>query len=442
MTAKNRAGLIGKLHTLLKKHYKSAPPSPGRPLLEHVLYGALLEESPADLADEGYAKCEQEFFDWNEVRVTSVTELAEVLAHLPASTSTAIRLKRCLQGVFETFYTFDIDHLKKENLGKAVAKFESMAGVTPFVLNHVVQHGLGGHAIPVNSAAMKIMLHVGIVTPQEARTGKVPGLERAIPKNRAIEFSSTLHQAAIQFAFDPLDQQIHDLVRAINPDAVLPTAASEASRKSARRSGAKRRTGASASSSRSTPATPATGTPPARDTKKSSNAGSDTTDKKATTASGKATKAKSSQAAPSPASKDVSVKAPAKGKSSEGPTAARTTAAKKGSQTKAVAGSPSDKANPDTEKSPRASGSPGKPSKTSPKASADSVKPKPSTSSPVAKAKATVPAKSGTPPNPTAPKSKKSVNDKEPAAKKGKSKGADTATAEAGNQKLTKRKPR
>jgi len=442
MTAKNRAGLIGKLQTLLKKHYKSAPPSPGRPLLEHVLYGALLEESPADLADEGYAKCEQEFFDWNEVRVTSVTELAEVLAHLPSSTSTAIRLKRCLQGVFETFYTFDIDHLKKENLGKAVAKFESMPGVTPFVLNHVVQHGLGGHAIPVNAVAMKIMLHVGIVTTQEARSGKVPGLERAIPKNRAIEFSSTLHQAAIQFALDPLDQQIHELVRAINPDAVLPTAESEASRKSSRRAGSKRGTGTPASSPRSAPATPTPGTSSARDIKKSANAGSNTTDKKASTTAGKAAKAKSSQAVPSQPAKDASVKAPAKAKSTDGATATRTSAVKKGGQAKAVDESPSDKANPDTDKSLRAAGAPGKLSKTSPKVSADSAKPKPSTSSPAAKAKAAPPAKSGTTPTPTAPKSKKSANDKEPVTKKDKAQAADAATAEAGNQKLTKRKPR
>lgn len=246
--------MISKLQGLLKKNFKPAPASPGRPLLEHVLYGALLEEAPVDLADEGYAKCEQEFFDWNEVRVTSVTELAEVLAHLPAPTSTAVRLKRCLQGIFEAFYTFDIDHLKKENLGKAVAKFETMSGVTPFVLSHVVQHGLGGHAIPVNTSAIRIMSLVGIVTPQEARTGKVPGLERAIPKNKAIEFASTLHQAAIHFAADPFDKLVQEIILAANPEAELPTIESEASRKSAQRKSAKRRAGEVAQGSgKSTP---------------------------------------------------------------------------------------------------------------------------------------------------------------------------------------------
>jgi len=221
MTAKNRAGLITKLQTSLKKHYKPAPAAPGRPLMEHVLYAALLEDAPIDLADEGFAKCEQEFFDWNEVRVTSVTELAEVLSHFPSPASTALRLKRCLQSVFESFYSFEIDHLKKENLGKAVAKFESMNGVTPFVLSYLVQHGLGGHAIPVNQSGMWIMFKTGIVTEAEARTGKVPGLERAIPKSKAIEFSSMLHQAAIALAVDPTDKSVWEVIWSLNKDAEM-----------------------------------------------------------------------------------------------------------------------------------------------------------------------------------------------------------------------------
>lgn len=219
MTAKNRAGLITKLQSSLKKHYKPAPAAPGRPLLEHILYAALLEDAPAELADEGFAMCEQEFFDWNEVRVTSVTELAEVLSRFPSPATTAARLKRVLQNVFEGFYNFDLDHLKKENLSKAVAKFETMNGLTPFVLAYLTQHGLGGHAIPVSSAAMQIMLKAGIVSEAEAATGKVPGLERAIPKSKAIEFSSMLHQAAVALQADPRDPTVWEVITAVNQDA-------------------------------------------------------------------------------------------------------------------------------------------------------------------------------------------------------------------------------
>lgn len=206
MSASNRASLIGKLHTALKKHYKAPPPQPARPLLEHVLYASLLEDCPADLADEALAKCEQEFFDWNEVRVTTATELSQVFARLPEPAKAAQRLKGNLQAIFEEFYTFDLDHLKKENLGKAVAKFENMPGMTPFVLSYTVQHGLGGHSIPIDYSAMVVMLVLGIASQAEASSGRVPGLERAIPKNKGVEFGSLLHQAAVALNQDPNDK--------------------------------------------------------------------------------------------------------------------------------------------------------------------------------------------------------------------------------------------
>ena len=206
MSASNRASLISKLHTALKKHYKAPPPQPARPLLEYALYASVLEDCPADLADEALAKCEQEFFDWNEVRVTTATELSQVFARLPDPAKAAQRLKGNLQAIFEEFYTFDLDHLKKENLGKAVSKFENMPGMTRFVLSYTVQHGLGGHSIPIDYSAMVVMLVLGIASQGEASSGRVPGLERAIPKNKGVEFGSLLHQAAVALNQDPDDK--------------------------------------------------------------------------------------------------------------------------------------------------------------------------------------------------------------------------------------------
>lgn len=219
MSASNRAGAIAKLHTALKKHYTPEPAQPTRPLLEHILYASLLEDCPAELADEGLAKCEQEFFDWNEVRVTTVTELSQVLSSLPDPAKAATRLKGNLQGIFEEFYTFDLDHLKKENLGKAIAKFEKMPGMTPFVLNYLVQHGLGGHAVPIDFAAMSIMLVTGIASQSEATSGRVPGLERAIPKSKAIEFSSLLHQAAVALIRNPKDKTARTVLDSVEKGA-------------------------------------------------------------------------------------------------------------------------------------------------------------------------------------------------------------------------------
>jgi endonuclease-3 len=241
MSASNRANLIGKLNTALKKHYKPLPAQPTRPLLEHVLYASLLEDAPAELADEGMAKCEQEFFDWNEVRVTTATELSQVLSRLPEPLKAARRLKSNLQAIFEEFYTFDLDHLKKENLGKAVTKFERMPGMTPFVLSYTIQHGLGGHSIPVDYSAMVIMLATEIASQPEAMAGKVPGLERAIPKSKGIEFSGLLHQAAVALNKSTKDKKARALLDAVSKGSSKRLDEWLASKKAAKKRAVKRK---------------------------------------------------------------------------------------------------------------------------------------------------------------------------------------------------------
>ncbi|QDT06700.1 hypothetical protein K227x_51160 [Rubripirellula lacrimiformis] len=242
MSASNRASLIGKLQTALKKHYTALPAQPTRPLLEHLLYASLLQDAPADLADEGMAKCEQEFFDWNEVRVTSVTELTQVLSRLPDAPKAAGRLKSNLQSIFEEFYTFDLDHLKKENLGKAVGKFEKMPGMTPFVLNYTVQHGLAGHAIPIDYSAMVIMLATEIASQPEAMSGKVPGLERAIPKSKGIEFAGLLHQCAVALNKNLKDKTARTVLESVSKGSGDRLDEWMASKKAAKKRVVKRKT--------------------------------------------------------------------------------------------------------------------------------------------------------------------------------------------------------
>ena len=218
MTSANRATRIGKLHTLLKKAYKPSLVCENRPLMEHLLYACLLENAPYELADEALARLEQDYFDWNEVRVTTITELAEVLGRLPDATSAAIRLKKNLHGLFESSYTFDLEEVKKQNLGKAVQKFEKLPAMTPFVLAYITQHGLGGHAIPLDSAALRFFWLSDIINESELRTGRVTGLERAIPKSKGVEFASLLHQASVSLNIDPNDETARRIVLTLNPE--------------------------------------------------------------------------------------------------------------------------------------------------------------------------------------------------------------------------------
>lgn len=199
----SRAEKLEQLHKSLKKHFKFTEDTTERTVLEHLLYACCLEDAKAEQADEAFAKLQQTYFDWNEVRVSTVIELGEALGNLPNAAAAGHRIKRCLQSLFESRYQYDIDDLKKANLSKATEELQAWQGMTPFVLNYVSQHALGGHAIPVGTASFEALVAADIVTPAEAEKKSLPGAERAIAKNKGLEFSSLLHQWGVEYAANP-----------------------------------------------------------------------------------------------------------------------------------------------------------------------------------------------------------------------------------------------
>lgn len=219
MSATNRVQLTNKLFKVARKHYTPISPLSSRGVIDHMLYACCLENSLDETADESFAKLEGQYFDWNEVRVTTTAELMETMKNLYHPEAAAASLKKVLHGVFEAFYEFDLDFLRKENLRKTIQKFESFRGVSPFVVAYTVQNALGGHSIPLDDAMISLLVVLGIANEQEAANRKIVGLERTIPKSKGVEFFSVVHQLATAFYKAPHSPDLRKIVTSIAPDA-------------------------------------------------------------------------------------------------------------------------------------------------------------------------------------------------------------------------------
>ncbi|MBL9161155.1 MAG: hypothetical protein JNL18_00275 [Planctomycetaceae bacterium] len=218
MASKNRAALITKVLKVVKKHYRPVAPPKERSLLQNLLFACCLENSLHEAAEKVFHSLSTDYFDWNEVRVSTIRELSDVLKPLNDPTESATRLKRVLQSVFETHYSFDLEPLKKQNIGVAVKTLEKYNGSTPFIVAYVTQQSLGGHSIPVNQGLLESMRIVGVVTDAEAAKGAVPGLERTVPKNKGVETGSLLHQLGVEMHRSPYGPTIRKLLLEIEPD--------------------------------------------------------------------------------------------------------------------------------------------------------------------------------------------------------------------------------
>ncbi len=217
MATQNRGQRITKLLTQVKKQYKPVASPPPRNLLEHLLYAAVLENSPHEVADKVFADLQNSYCGWNEVRVSTRRELAEAMKPLVDPDASAERLKRTLHNVFETVYEFDLEFLKKQNLGQSVKQLESYVGTTPYMISYVIQHSLGGHSIPINTGTMIALQTLEVVTPAEAAKHQVPGLERTVPKNKGPEIASILHQLGVEIGKNPYGSTAKKILLALDP---------------------------------------------------------------------------------------------------------------------------------------------------------------------------------------------------------------------------------
>jgi endonuclease-3 len=201
MSATQRAERIEKLFKVLRKHYKPPTTPTHHSLLEQILYASCLEDSKFDSADEAYAKLEQTKVDWNETRVTTVAELAELLRAVRRPPEAARRVRGALQAIFESRYAFELEDLKKSGLNKVSDEFRKW-GLSRFVIDYVILYGLSGHAIPLDSSALDLLCQMELFSQQEIEK-KSPGLERIIPKAKGAESFALLHQFAVDFSSHP-----------------------------------------------------------------------------------------------------------------------------------------------------------------------------------------------------------------------------------------------
>ena len=194
LTAAQKQKLVEKIHSVLKGHYSPQLPNTTRPLLEQVLFACCLENSHYDDAEKAFTNLMENAFDLNEIRVTTVAELADLLVGLPDASRAALSLRRVLQSVFESTYSFSLEHAKKHSVSHGVKTLENLRSLTPFTKVFVTSTALGGHGVPLDHGAITVLYLSGMVSFEEYEQVNAPGLDRMVTKKIGKDFSSLLHQ--------------------------------------------------------------------------------------------------------------------------------------------------------------------------------------------------------------------------------------------------------
>jgi endonuclease-3 len=167
------------------------------PVLEQFIFALCRENATDEQARLAYNNLKTKFFDWNEVRVSSVRELEEAMAGLADAESRAQRLISFLQEVFETKFSFDLEDVQKKGLKQGSKQIMRYGSANDYVGAWVTQRTLAGHAIPLDAPTLRCARRIGLVdaTSEDVEAARAT-LEHVIPKAKGPQFTDAISNLA------------------------------------------------------------------------------------------------------------------------------------------------------------------------------------------------------------------------------------------------------
>ena len=186
---------IQKLYRSLKrKPGKHAPVEFDEPV-NALVFAIVSENLTESQAQAAMKKLKDYFVDWNDLRVATVEEIAEVLGpDVEPARNIAATLVSSLNAVFDKHNMLSLQSLRK--LGKRPAKLliEKISGATPFAIDYCMLTSMQGHAIPLTPKMIEFLKTSQLIN-TEAAYEEIEGfLCRLISIKNAYEFYSLLRR--------------------------------------------------------------------------------------------------------------------------------------------------------------------------------------------------------------------------------------------------------
>ncbi len=151
--------------------------------------GILGSDGGPDRAERQLKKALGVVVDWNEIRVSNVHEVAELLGDTGTES-----LRRCqnlldaLRSIYDRENKMSLDRPKSLGRREARQYLETLKGVDEYAVAYVVLWSFGGHAIPVWNNVLGVLREADLVHPTATRAEIQAFLERNVPASDARAF--------------------------------------------------------------------------------------------------------------------------------------------------------------------------------------------------------------------------------------------------------------
>ena len=180
---------IQKLYRSLKRKYKK----PEKPFyedpLDAIVYAIISENLSKTAFKAAMKKFDNYFVDLNDLRVSRVEEIVEMLGdNTEVTRNTAISLTSTLRAVFDKYNVVSLIELTKTGKRPARHSLEKLSGLSNFAIDYCVLTSLKGHAIPLTAKMLNFLRGESLVHPKATEQEIEGFLTKQIPAKNGYEF--------------------------------------------------------------------------------------------------------------------------------------------------------------------------------------------------------------------------------------------------------------
>ncbi|RQW02311.1 hypothetical protein EH223_12815 [candidate division KSB1 bacterium] len=191
--SKEYAKKIQTLYRALKQKYPEEQEPVHDEVVDSIIYALVSAELNEKAAETAMTRFADHFVDWNDLRVSRVEEIVEVLGkETTATKDVALVILKVLRTIFDTYHKVNLEALKKIGKRPARQALEKIDGLSRYAIDYCMLVALKGHAIPLTGKMLDYLHGHDLVDP-DADEQQIEGfLVKQIPAKNGYHFYTLL----------------------------------------------------------------------------------------------------------------------------------------------------------------------------------------------------------------------------------------------------------
>ncbi len=183
-----------KILQILEKNYRKKIVEEPKSVLSQLIFSIIARNFTRKGAEKAFALIQEKFVDWNEVRISSVSEITEVLEAVKAPNveKKAKNIKKILVDIYNDYHKISLEFVKNLNPEKTKKILEGLIGITPRVRDSVLLFALDYPVVPVVSPLARVVRRLGFVDFDESQKKIKQKLEALFPKSKIEKYTKLL----------------------------------------------------------------------------------------------------------------------------------------------------------------------------------------------------------------------------------------------------------